>query len=462
MNHVERSLELISQFTEVKSKQFGPINWKKLREQKLVFHNLNTKEITETLPEEAAIVDFEWLVETGMKRPFYVWFGDSQNLCSVGTSCKTFICHNIEADRPCILESYEQNTNLGPNFFCTMSAHLLVAGIGNQQAFRYQPGATKARVGGLKNLIDVFNFWSAETYPEVLDYKAKRGEAKLEEKEIRDIFLTDEFQVLNRLNDLMTYGFEDVDKVLRMLPSLHKAWMVSLPAKESQYFYLKRAKVNYSLSPEFHSWFENTEIIYQEKIAEVELKVKQITEQIQSEFNSDLESIKIPDVLPEDFYTKSKVPKLKKKYENKNIIIKELDLAKQVVAKYTKLFPDFTWQVSSAGAPLFLEGLTSKSPAFQLLLSPTFRDNPIFYSREIGFFYREKDGTQTKVTSPKKGLNTKDNCGSIFSKDFMDYWEDGTFKVDNEIAKEVVKVMSEISYWISIRTRIGEIYMRTK
>ena len=195
------------------------LSWYEASKNSPRFYCLNTGEHTQFLHEEAAFGDCEWLcanegsialtpelLAVTIRKPFmgqfiglsgksYIWFqtGDYSKpetlaLCEVGSKCSTLVVHNIAADRPMIAESWESNTNLGPNFFCTMSAHLLCAGVSSQQSWQYQAGPEKPRTGGLKNLVDVYNFWAWTPFPEVLELGAQRGDVKQEIKAIRDIF----------------------------------------------------------------------------------------------------------------------------------------------------------------------------------------------------------------------------------------------------------------------------------
>jgi hypothetical protein len=343
-----------------------------------------------------------------------------------------------------------------------MSAHVICAGISGQQSWQYVAGEHRNRSGGLKNLVDVWNFWSKEPFPEVLNRNATRGTCSIETKEIRDIFYKGSLKEINaKLPELMTYGFEDVKKTLEIFRTLYKAWLVTLPSTESQYFYLKRAKVNYSISDDFTDWFYNCENIYLETLAKVELQVKEVVDEIVAEYKAAIDKalLSIPETLPQDFYTKtSKYTKLQSKYSNKYILAQDLGLLSNIQNYRAESFPELNWKTTKDGKPFWSETeLTSKSPNFQLLLKPKFRGETVSYSRKLGFYSIDSSGNQLKVTSPKKGINTKDNCGSLFSKDFIEYWENGTLEVDSNLGKQIVTLMATISYWISVRSRLAEL-----
>lgn len=487
--NILKSLKHLELLSKVKTLPYKTPNWHTIP--KLVFYCLNTEEITDSLPEEAFFADFEYQCNhegsitlpgfdpVQKKKPFcgqfiglsgksYVWFGDGEALCSVGDTATTFIVHNITADRPMILESWNPNTNLGPNFFCTMSAHLLLAGISGQQDWSYKAGDLGPRAGGLKNLIDVFNFWSAESYPEVMNRFATRGKARIAEKEIREIFYKGTSkEIAARLPELMTYGFEDVDKLVKLFPSMYDCWLEQLPMLESQYFYFKRAKVNYSLDSDFRTWFENTELKYQTELKLIDTKVRELTDSIVIGFTNEIDKVisSNPIEPPQECFTKSsKYTKLKAKYNNTYVLHKEFNPKLSfVVEKYSDEYPCINWELTNKGLPVWADKpISSRSVDMQLLLKPKFRDTvntqvQVKYARACGFYY-EKDGVRVKITSPKKGLNTKDNCGSLFSKDFISYWESGVLSTDSGKSNEIVSVMASISYWTSVRSRLAEIY----
>jgi hypothetical protein len=317
-------------------------------------------------------------------------------------------------------------------------------------------------------LIDVFNFWSAETYPEVMNRFATRGKARIAEKEIREIFYKGTAkEIAARLPELMTYGFEDVDKLVKLFPSMYACWLDQLPMLESQYFYFKRAKVNYSLDSDFREWFEKTELKYQTELELIDTKVQELTTSIVISFTNEIDEVILsnPIEIPQECYTKSsKYTKLKAKYNNTYALHKEYNPQLNfVVEKYSDEYPCINWELTNNGLPIWADKpITSRSVDMQLLLKPKYQDAvgsqvQVKYARACGFYY-EKEGVRVKITSPKKGLNTKDNCGSLFSKDFIPYWENGVLSTDSSEAKEIVKIMSSISYWTSVRSRLAEIY----
>lgn len=73
------------------------------------------------------------------------------------------------------------------------------------------------------------------------------------------------------------------------------------------------------------------------------------------------------------------------------------------------------------------------------------------------FVFITESNEVKKIVSPKKGQNTKDNCGSILSKDFIPYWDNGVFQTDSEVAKTIVDKMRLITYWTSVRSRLAEL-----
>jgi hypothetical protein len=475
------------------------------------FHCLNTGEVTEFLPEEAAFADTEWLCShegamyltpelptVTIRKPFcgqfiglsgnsYIWFqpGDytkpeTLEFCAVGNIVSTLVVHNIAADRPMIAESHTQNTNDGPYFFCTMSAHLLCAGVSSQQSWQYTMGSDKPRSGGLKNLVDVYNFWSETEFPAVLELGAKRGTAKAESKAIRDVFYKGSLKtVLGLIEELVSYGMNDVEKTLAVYRSLYPAWIDALPSKESQYFYLKRAKVNYSLMPNFVEWFYSTEAQYQAIQSEINALVQVNNQAKLAEFKTQIDkSLEYFRFSPEEnpaFCLKGKPGVLTKKWQPQPgclpyLLAQELNLETQsVIAQWQNLYNAGSWKIDKEGDPAWAKTVSSAdSPISQLLLDAEYAyasDLPaavVMFDKVKKFVYYTEKNEQVKITSPKKSLNTKDNCGSILSADFVGLWENGVIKCSNSTAKRITGLMRQVSYWTSVRSRLAELALLVK
>lgn len=464
-----------------------------------LFYCLNDKSYSKNFPEEACFADTEWLCsnegavyltehlpEVTVKRPFcaqfiglsgrsYLWFQPSNYsdpkalvLCSLGDTCRTLVVHNIAADRQMFTESFTQNTNEGPNFFCTMSAHLLCAGVSDQQSFSYTAGQEGPRAGGLKNLIDVFNFWSETPFPEVFELSAKRGTAQQESKKIRDIFYKGSLADVNAmLPELIQYGMQDVNKVLAIFKNLYPAWLDALPSVESQYFYLKRAKVNYAIPTYFKEWFLETEAQYQAIKTEIQTLVKANNETKVKEFLLELEAAPILSFTLEELPAKYKNKagtKVLKKWDNPWLLAQELNLAVvAIISKWNTKYPAVNWKVNESGYPIWYLASddSADSPICQLLLEAVYNTDgnsyPITFDKVLKFVYITESNEVKKIVSPKKGQNTKDNCGSILSKDFIPYWDNGVFQTDSEVAKTIVDKMRLITYWTSVRSRLAEL-----
>ena len=125
------------------------------------------------------------------------------------------------------------------------------------------------------------------------------------------------------------------------------------------------------------------------------------------------------------------------------------------------LYPAGSWKLDKEGIPDWYANTnhSADSPICQLLLDPQYtyavgKSAAITYDKLKKFVYYI-DSEQIKITSPKKGLNTKDNCGSILAKDFIDLWDEEALFTKGPEAQEIVKLMSSISYWTSVRKRLS-------
>jgi DNA mitochondrial polymerase exonuclease domain len=467
------------------------------------FHCLNTGEVTGFLPEEACFADFEWLCShegatyltpelsaVTIRKPFcgqfiglsgnsYIWFQpgnyakpETLQYCSVGKKVSTFIVHNTAADRPMITESHTQNTNDGPNFFCTMSAHLLCAGVSSQQSWQYTMGSDKPRTGGLKNLVDVYNFWSQTEFPAVLELGAQRGTVKAEAKAIRDVFYKGSLKtVLGLLEELVSYGMADVEKTLAIYRNLYPAWVDALPSRESQYFYLKRAKVNYALAPDFVSWFYSTEVQYQTIQSEINTLVQLNNQTKLAEFKAEV-ATSLASFNPtlealSPYCLKGKPGSLAKKWQSQPpyLLAQELHLETQsVINQWQQLYNAGSWKINSNGSPLWAKTESScDSPISQLLLDAEYiysSDLPaatVMFDKVKKFVYYDNKNAQVKITEPKKSIATKDNCGSILAKGFIPLWENRVLSCKSDDAKVIVNLMAQVSYWTSVRSRLAEL-----
>ena len=369
-------------------------------------------------------------------------------------------------------ESYAKNNNESLCFFCTQSAHVLCAGVSSQQSFDYR-NRSFTKPGGLKNLVDVYNFWSKTSFPQVLQLNAKRGALTPEAKEIRNIFYKGTLvKVQSCLSELVYYGMGDCEKVLELFPSLFAAWEDALPSKESQYAYLKRARVNYSVINNFKDWFDNTEQIYQEISAKIQELIDENNNNKINQFKAEvIAAINLPEILPEKYYLKNKPGILAKKWlpnkDNPNFLLAQdfCQEVQEVIKKWTLNYPAGSWKIDAEGIPLWATTPSSAdSPMSQLLLDAKYKFStsepatPICFDKLLKFVYYA-NGKQVKITSPKKGVNTKDNCGSILAKDFIELWEKEVLFCTTDIAKLIVTYMAQISYWTSVRSRLAEMYV---
>jgi hypothetical protein len=462
-----------------------------------LFYCFDEDKYYEEFPEVACFADTEWQCSNegaydltpdlsvtikvpyscqfiGLSGKYYLWVrdraeGQSPVSCRLGAVIRTIVVHNMAADRPMFRESSEPNTNYGPNFFCTMSAHLLCAGLSDQQSFYYREGQTGNRAGSLKNLIDVYNFWSAEPYPKTMEYSARRGTAEPGSKKIRNIFYKGTASEIDAMfPELMAYGLEDVRKVSAIFTNLYPAWLDSLPSVESQYFYLKRAKVNYSLPSYYKEWFLSTEAKYQAIKAEIRELIKANTQDKLNEFILETGAVFKPvykiDSLEPRFLNKART-KILKRWDNPWLLNQELNPEfKKVIQKWNEKYPAVSWEVDSKGIPAWYSKCdhSPDSPICQLLMDITYNHEgtpcPVSYDPSTKFVYKAGSGALSrKIVSPKKGLNTKDNCGSVLSKDFIPLWESGVLSTQSPIAKQVVEKMSLITYWTSVRSRLAEL-----
>jgi hypothetical protein len=169
---------------------------------------------------------------------------------------------------------------------------------------------------------------------------------------------------------------------------------------------------------------------------------------------------------------KNKLGTLAKKWQSEPgqlpyLLAQELHLeTRSVIDRWQKIYNAGSWKITAEGLPAWAKTESSAdSPISQLLLDAEYKYSTdlqpatVMFDKLKKFVYYDNKEQQVKITSPKKGQNTKDNCGSILSKDFIELWENGVLATRGSEAQQIVKLMSEISYWTSVRSRLSELYV---
>lgn len=474
-------------FTLEEIKEFGLVN---------VWFDLKGFIFPEGIPSEAIAVDYEWLVEESpnpiigtaisIEGDQYFWLDDrllldtkdpnyaiqKGKLCSVGPTVKLAICHNIAADRPRTLESYTKSSD-ELLWFDTSAVHLILCGVGSQQSWAFkveednQPYFTEG--GSLKNLLDVYNFHCSNHK----DFKPLLAESKA----IRNIFFKGSLaDVQNSFADLMDYSLRDPLIVAHMVTELYAKYLDATPSDASRYALFIRGQVNMKPIPDLSRWFNTVESEYQSRLLLLNDLINKISQQKIKTFIAGLKAVAFDLQTLESLVPKNSVLR-KKDGKFKNNVLKSgsaVDLVyhslnlefneqyKSICDQWSKNYGAKNWSLIDKWLPEILtEGFTIKSANaqslcdFQIKTSGHPKGTKIFYGRSIGFYFLTADGLKQKVTSPKKGPKTLDNCGSLLGKDFVDLFETSVIFSENEKADQVCQLATEISYWTSVRKRLA-------
>jgi DNA polymerase gamma 1 len=469
--------------------QIFPFSFQQCKTKNLIdeiWFDLNGLKYPSGLPFKSGSIDFEWLMteqnsssiapligtaqdeETGM---LYVWLSkrllnrnNPPTLCPVGSTVRNLSCHNLAADRPKILESHLIDDDI--KWTCTMSTHLIVAGVGSQQSwgFSMEEGTEPyyTEFSSTNGLIAVHNFWVPDS------------SVTAESKKTRNIFVEGTMEdVRENFPEIMAYALRDsvlVNEIVRyLMPAFYKA----LPSDIRQEAALIRGNTSLALAPHFKEWVESCEEEYQIACNWLNKKAAILINLVSAQFQKELlETLKVYELeeLPLEFRTKKGAGPLMKKYAPAGGGSIALNLALnpltcQVVSKWETRFRTRSWEPDSAGLPKWLKTeVTFESPLIQDLCELVYFGQQVVYeSGKTGrkFCYVDKStGELAKVFSPKKGPSTKDNCGSLFAKDFVSLFEDGSITSEKPIAIEIVTKAAELSYWTSIRSRMFKLLLQ--
>jgi DNA polymerase gamma 1 len=477
--------------------QIFPFSFQQCKTKKLIdeiWFDLNGLKYPDGLPFKSGSIDFEWLMteqgtsaiapligtaqdeETGA---LYVWLSkrllnrnNPATLCSVGNTVKKISCHNLAADRPKILESHFIADDI--EWTCTMSTHLVVAGVGSQQSwgFSMEEGAEPyyTEFSSTNGLIAVHNFW-------VPGSKDPDSGVTAESKKTRNIFVEGSMEdVRENFSEIMAYALRDSVLVNEIMRYLIPAFYKSLPSDIRQEAALIRGNTSLALAPHFKEWVESCEEEYQTACSWLNKKAATLINLVSAQFQKELlATLKVYELeeLPPEFRTKKGTGPLMKKWAPGNQVpysslalnLALNPLTSQVVSKWEARFRTRSWGPDSAGLPKWLKTeATFESPLIQDLCELVYFGQQVVYEPgKTGrkFCYVDKStGELAKVFSPKKGPSTKDNCGSLFAKDFVSLFEDGSITSEKPIAIEIVTKAAELSYWTSIRSRMFKLLLQ--
>lgn len=453
--------------------------------------NIQGTQFPEGLPFLAGSIDFEWsctakgnasiapligTAQDSQSSALYFWLSDrliNENnpaiLCKVGQKVQTLRAHNVPADRTKVFESYEFEDKL--HWSCTMSRHTLLAGACSGQQFIMRKTAREESswkpyfmdFTALKNILDVYNFWVNPEVPLLP-----------ESKEIRNIFFKGSMnEIRENFSELMTYSLRDAVLVNEIHEAQAPAFTLQLPAKVRQQASEIRGNVVYSLNPQFSNWVEHCEKTFVAEVNRLNSLARQLVTEKCELFKLELlESFREfrPEEIPSEWRIKSGA--IAKKWQcpvKQNLELNPSTL--RVVNNWNKKYSSRDWLPTKGGFPKWyakISELSYGTAIVQDLCELLYFNQPVFYCKIDKFCFLKSDGSKQKVFSPKKGPMTEDNCGSLFSADFVSLFENGSITSDNKLASEITSTATDLSYWTSVRNRLfcinmqQELYQNTR
>lgn len=436
------------------------------------FNALTLEKHPEGLPCKEAAIDFEWCVsDVGARalapligtaictetRQQYIWLSErwhnknhKPKLCSVGSQVQHLIVHNLKADRPKIAEAYDLWEEI--EWSCTLSMNIVLAGCGGQQSWAHRSTApfkpNFVNHSSPNSLLEVHNYWVPGSTLTQEDKRIRKAFVDLQIPELREMF-----------TELLSYALKDPLYTLEVYEAMAPEWQSKFPSDLRQRAQRIRGRTSLCVAPWFDTWADSCESQYQEKSAELKALCQQLLKAKAQEYKSELmATLQTYDAFPKHMLKKNGT--LMKKYES--TLAQNLALnpkTQNVIAKWAnshKSKKQEGWLPSAEGVALCLQDSTLGygSQLVQDLCGLEYYGKPIVFDPELKFCYREPDGGIHKIFSPKKGPMTKDNCGSIFAKDFVPLFENGAITSESPIANKIVRVAAELSYWVSVRSRI--------
>ena len=470
--------------------------------------------VCETVPhplEKAYVFDTETFVTKGAfpvigsalsSEAAYVWLADEmcdpliseENWTStslIPLNEDAFVVgHNISYDRVRARNGYSLTNSEPENFyFDTLSAHVAVSGLAAGQRWLYvlagkddedltQEEKRKlefrpkwAEEGSTNSLVNVYNFHVAA----VRDY-FQEGDVhwmKDADKEIRDVFVkATHINQLAQRRDLIAYALDDAFYTAELFQALWSKYKDATPSKVglAGHYFLNGSRI--PVSTKWENWIGQVEDVYHGMHQEMSDIGLEIVQSAVTEWQKHLETdIALAEASWEEGeYDELELDFGKRKTITIDLVLKAMDRDciewRHECNKWVKKDPwlsQLDWDPRAytgkykkmpKWAASFLVGdnkVSVKTPSLGLLLNLEWEGQPVGYTRQTGYTYKDKDGRTKRIPHPK---GTNDNVGILLSKDFVPDMEAGRLTSLLPEAKRALEIANATSYWTSVRKRV--------
>lgn len=367
---------------------------------------------------------------------FYVWLHPSllndqpftPMLIPLGFD-KVVINHNVSFDAQKFKESYYL-TKQEITLIDTMSMHIAVCGMGNQQRLLYNSknlsfGAKWRKETSPNNLISVYNHHVKPLNPLTEDDKA-----------IRNIFVVGQLaNFKDNLLDLIRYNLDDVIYTKTLASVL---WPKYLYANPELFTLAGHVQLNSSVLPvvkDWDRWVYNTNQTYANTKKEVNKMLTELAQNVTED--------------PDDPWLSQLDWTPAKTGKNKGIPL----WYRKNVSSQIKKKGKYPVSTKSNLAPLLLKMSWKNSPLFKIKTKGWCYIVDDKEDNSLAFFDKASGLWVAKVPHPK---GDSENCGSPLGKDYIKYIEDGTLSSPDPRASEIMKLAKSLSYWSSMHSRVEE------
>jgi DNA polymerase gamma 1 len=373
---------------------------------------------------------------------------DQYELIPIGEN-RFVVGHNISYDRVRAREGYSLDRVKPENFyFDTLSAHIGVSGLASGQRWLYvlagkdpedltDEEKRKLRYapkwldeGSTNSLVATYNFHVYEVRKYFGDDVQPLGAG---DKAVRDIFVkaTHLSQIRQMLTQAVDYAIKDAFYTAELFQALWPKYIDATPSLVALcgHYHLNGSII--PLVPDWEDWIKGVEQVFDEHNAEMTQICKDLVWAYYDEWR--------------DRYFAE--PGMAESWIAKDPWLSQLDWGvKSEKGKYAHV-PN--WVRPFIKDPDTHIGV--KSNLSHLLLKLQWENTPMILTKDMGWCFRNEEGTLTKIPHPK---GNGDNVGGVLSKDFVDDMKVGRLNSELPEAKRALEIANAVSYWTSVRKRV--------
>jgi DNA polymerase gamma 1 len=322
------------------------------------------------------------------------------------------IGHNVSFDAQGLANSY-QGLGHGCLFMDTMAMAQACYGFCSSQFWANSPTAKVKPIwyykgfgkSNYKSLKDTYQFLYPDApYTDI-------------DKSLRDIFVTATLpsEVFKNFEVLMEYNANDVIVTHKVLQRLYPYWLSKNPSPVTLVGSIVSSSYKLPIVPDWDNWISQVDQCHQATTDEVQALLLELADSwVVSGFD------------PNNFWHS------------------KLDWTVKPKSRSYKGKPEwYRKELMAKGC------ITLRSRLAHYLLEMVFDGEPVY-------FYDGYRTQSTKIPHP----DGDGNLGYLFSKDLLPLYDNGMLTSNNPHCKEILKKAISLTYWTSVRSRVGETQVR--